>query len=282
MNSQTRHVLNDKKYDLHYASVDETFIETLGMKILEGRNFDPEKFADKNSVILNETEFRHLGLSKFTPDEPLIINETGKIIGIVKDYHIQFVRESIEANIFTLIEEDRFRSWIGVKIQEGQTENVRKYVKAKWEELYPGQNMNSFFLDERTDSLYVNERKLFQALIAASFIMILIAGIGIFALSRFSIDNKTKEIGIRKVVGVSIPNILIMLIKDFVRWILLANLIAWFIMTKWLQSFAYRTELNIWPFILSALIALFIALATISWQAVRAAMRNPVESLRYE
>ncbi|NIN92632.1 hypothetical protein GTO36_06555 [bacterium] len=160
------------------------------------------------------------------------------------------------------------------------------FLKDKWKELRPGQDFSNFFLDSYIDGFYRSEQRMEKVLQYFTFIAIFISCLGLFGLTTFSAAQRTKEIGIRKVLGASVSRIIIMLSQDFTKRVLLANFIAWpvayYFMHKWLQNFAYRTRVDIWVFLLPAALAMLIALLTVSYQSIRAALSNPVDSLRYE
>ena len=160
------------------------------------------------------------------------------------------------------------------------------FIQNKWKELFPQKPYNYFFLDEDFNMQYNSDEKVCLIILSFSILSIFIACLGLLGLASYTAQQKTKEIGVRKVMGASALNLLIMLIKDFAKWILIANIIAWpvtyYLVSKWLQNYAYRIDVGWWVFILSGGIALVIALSTVSFQAIKAATADPVKSLRYE
>jgi putative ABC transport system permease protein len=175
---------------------------------------------------------------------------------------------------------------VAVKLLPKQQSETMAYIKGQWVKIFPDRKMDYSFMDQTYSQLYSSEEKLVQLFTIFSLLAIFVACLGLFGLSVFTTEVRTKEIGIRKVLGATVTGISLMLSKQFIRWVLIANLFAWpiayYFMNKWLQDFAYRIEISWWVFVLSGGIALMIALLTVSWQAVRAASANPVESLRYE
>jgi putative ABC transport system permease protein len=170
-----------------------------------------------------------------------------------------------------------------------KTENLSQtlsFVKKKWNELRLGGLFTYFFLDEDFNRHYQSEESLGRLYAALTLLAIFISCLGLAGLSSFTAEQRTKEIGIRKILGASVPNILIILVSEFTKWIMVASIIAWpvafFVTYKWLQGFAYRTSPSIWVFGLSAVVAFFIAVLTVSYQSIKAAIANPVNSLRYE
>ena len=173
-----------------------------------------------------------------------------------------------------------------VKVKPSNAKSTINTIKEICNNFYPDLIFEFHFIDERLERIYQTDTKTFQLMGYFTALAIIIACMGLFGLASFMMKRRTKEIGVRKVLGASITHILIALTKDFTKWILIANIIAfpiaWYAMNKWLQNFAYRIDLTIWPFLMAGLSALIIALLTVSWQTVKAARTNPVDSLRYE
>jgi len=208
------------------------------------------------------------------------------IIGVVEDFNYNSAHEQIGDYVF-LIGESRSRSrFTHIKIASGNIRPAMDYIQEEWQKHYPNQEMDYFFMDEKVGQQYKSENILRKILLSFSLLGIIIGIMGISALSYFSSEQRTKEIGIRKTNGAKTHEIIKMLNKDFLRWVIiafvLASPIAWYAMNKWLENFAYKTELSWWIFALAGIIAMGIALLTVSWQSWRAARRNPVDSLRYE
>ena len=177
-------------------------------------------------------------------------------------------------------------SYLSVRIRTGDVRGTMAHIRKAWDEVMAGTPFEFSFLDTIYDAQYRNEERTGRVFTIFTFFALFVACLGLLGLASFAAEQRTKEIGIRKVLGASVPGIILLMSRDFTRWVLLANIIAWpiayFIMLRWLQSFAYRSEIGYLVFILAGLMAMVIALLTVSFQAIRAAVANPVDSLRYE
>ena len=259
-------------------SVMPDFIPTFGMKILEGRNFN---FGDENhSCILNETAVKAFGFK-----DPLG-EKTGpvEVIGVVKDFHFESAHSKIGPLILWCSKDNP--TDISVKVSAFDIHSTLKYMKETWEEIIPDIPFEFIFYEDWVAKQYLAEKKLSELIIYISLITIVISCFGLIGLTMFTLERRIREIGIRKINGAKEWNILVLLNRDFVKWVaisfIIACPIAYYAMTKWLENFAYKTELSWWIFALAGLLALGIALLTVSWQSWKAATRNPVEALRYE
>jgi putative ABC transport system permease protein len=212
------------------------------------------------------------------------IIEEGPVVGVIQDFHFQSLHQPIEPLALHIWPEgyDNFL----VRIRPASVPQTLEHLKAVWEKFSPGQAFSYIFMDEAYDNLYRTEMRLSRIFGHVTGISLFIACLGLFGLAAFSTERRTKEIGIRKVLGGSVPGIAWLLSREFTRWVLLANLIAWpaafWIMQDWLGRFAYRTSIGILTFLLAGLSALLVSLLTITYHAVKAAFADPVESLRYE
>jgi putative ABC transport system permease protein len=274
---------------LFFMDVDEDYFQLFGIPLLCGRAFSKDYQTDRDAVVLNEETVKLLGFD--TPEEALqekiVLGGFGDIvvnvIGVVKDYHHKILRDKIEAVIYSPLGRTSFLS---LRIREGQIGSAVSLVEKKWKELFPGQPLEYFFIDDAFNNQYQSDEKLGQVFGLSALLAILISCLGLFGLAAFSAERRTKEIGIRKVFGASAPEIAAMLSMEFTKGVLLANLIAWpvtyFVMNKWLQAFAYRTTVGLWTLGISSLLSLIIALLTVSYQTLKAALADPVKSLRYE
>jgi hypothetical protein len=278
------------------VNVDIDFINTIGMKIKDGRNFSKNSgTAEREAVIINETAARRFGWKKpvgkyikvpdrSSPEEWV----PAKVIGVVKDVHIDPVTRPIEPLILNNVPGDRFNPLrvIIVRLQPGNISAAMDFLKRKWEEMVPHMPFDSFFLDASFDRQFRSIERSRRILSYFTFLAIFIACLGLFGMAAFTAQRRTKEIGIRKVLGGTVSSITLLLTKEFTRLVILANLIAWptayFVMNNWIQNFPYRTSIGIWTFILSGGMALVISWLTVSYQAIRAAIANPVEALKYE
>lgn len=278
-------------------SVDNDYIKTLGMKIKMGRAFSSDFPSDSLAVILNESAIHQFNLgpdpigkriTSFdgvrpggSPDPSQVKSWT--VIGVVEDFHFSTMREKISALGFFLAPTDGFVSF---RFNAGSTAEIIQAIRKTWEEMAPGQPFQYSFLDEDFGKMYASEQRLGKVFSLFASLAILIACLGLFALTAFTAEQRTKEIGIRKVLGASVTAIVLMLSKDFGKLILLAFALAtpfaWWGVTKWLEGYQYKVEIG-WPvYLLSGLAAFIVAWLTISYQSIKAATSNPVDSLKSE
>jgi putative ABC transport system permease protein len=279
-----------KDIGLSSFMVDDEFIPTLKMHMLEGRNFS-KAFNDSASVILNETAAKLIGwkepVGKYL-DYPGN-DQRFKVIGVVKDFNLASLREVIEP--FALFHESSntyglSSSYVSVRLGPGNINSYLRQLEKTWKNFAPDMPFDYSFLDGDFDALYRSEQRMGAVFGIFTFLSIFVACLGLFGLSVYTAERRTKEIGVRKVLGASVQNVVALLSKDFLRLVLISAIIAyplaWLSMSKWLQDFAYRITIG-WPvFLIAAVAALIIAFATISFQAIKAAIANPVESLRTE
>jgi putative ABC transport system permease protein len=273
--------------------IDEDYLPTLQIKLLQGRNFSLELPTDKTqSLIVNETFVKDAGWKnpigkkiQYNTDEkgnPLFY----QIVGVVKDFHIFSLQHKIEPLILQLPPVPTERDNLYVRIQKGSIKEALQFIENTYQKFDPENPVDYRFLDQNFAKQYQAEQKQGVILLTFSGLTILIACLGLFGLVTFMAQQRTKEIGIRKVLGASVVQITSLLSKNFLKLVLLSLIIAtplaYFTMQKWLQDFAYRIEINWWVFAFSGLLAVVIALITISFQAVKAALANPVKSLRSE
>jgi putative ABC transport system permease protein len=210
--------------------------------------------------------------------------KTGTIIGVVRDFHFNSLHKKIEP-VVIFIEPSGFE-YISVRIKPGNISQIIGFLKQKWIEFIPGQTFVYSFLDDDFDRLYKTEFRLQRIFMIISVLAVFIACLGLLGLTTFAVEQRTKEIGIRKVLGASAVRIVLLLSKEFTRLIVAANIfawpIAWYAMNQWLKNFAYRTDVGIWIFLSAGIIVLVIALLTLSLKVVKAASSKPVDTLRYE
>ena len=272
-----------------YLGIDHHFINTYKIKLLAGRNFSESYPTDDSmAFLLNESGARLLGLNN--PQESIgrsleYGKRKGRLVGVLQDFHFESMHEKIKPIIF-IIPDDRQYSDLSVKLQGNNISEGLAHLEKTWKKFLPGNPYDYNFLDESFGRLYETEQK--QGLLFTIFagIAILIACLGLFGLASFATEQRTKEIGIRKVLGASVSGIVSMLSKDFLKLVLLANLlawpIAWYGMYRWLQDFAYRTDISWWIFGVAAVLAVLVALLTVSFHALKAAVANPVKALKTE
>jgi putative ABC transport system permease protein len=277
--------MSENEYSMiRWFVVDHDFIQTFGIELVAGRNFSKRFPSDvEHAYILNESAVKEIGWDTPIGKELEIMNK-GPVIGVVKDFHFRPLHQRIEPAALYIY--PKLFQYISVKISPYDVSQSIDFLKAKWKALVPGQVFQYSFLDEDFDNLYKAEMRLSKIFTVVTFLAVFIACLGLFGLAAFEAMQRSKEIGIRKVLGASVSGIVLLLSKEFTKWVLLANIVAWpvayYAMNHWLQNFAYRIHIGPLVFIQSAALALIIALLTVGYQAVKAAFANPVETLRYE
>jgi len=267
----------------HLLGVDVEYAKTFQLKLKEGRFFSSEFSTDATAVVINEKAAEIMGFKN--PIGELLTTSQGlklKIIGVVKDFHFQSLHTKIEPLMMHL--DNGFFCFVRIKSGDitSTVESIKKTFKS-YNLAYP---LDFKFLDEDYNKLYQTEERMGKIFGYFSFLTIIISCLGLIGLSLFMSEQRTKEIGIRKVNGARISEVMVMLNNDFVKWVAIAfsiaTPIAWYVMYRWLENFAYKTELSWWIFAFAGLLTLGIALLTVSWQSWNAATRNPIEALRYE
>jgi len=272
-------------------SMDYDFKDLFQMKILAGRNFAKDFPADPDtSVIVTESATRLLGFKK--PEDAvgktIVMTEFGGatsiIVGVVNDYHQVSLKKAIEPTIFFCSPHDG--EYYSVRMKTANIATTVKHVEQVWTKSFPGNPFEYFFLDDYFNQQYKNERRFGELFTTFAVLAIIISCLGLFGLSAFTASQRIREIGIRKVLGASVQDITAMLSKDFLKLvcisILIASPITWIIMNTWLKDFAYRIQISWWIFVVAGVSALLIALLTVSFQAIKAALANPIKSLRTE
>jgi ABC-type antimicrobial peptide transport system permease subunit len=270
---------------ISFGSVDFDYIETMKIDLVEGRSFSKEFSTDTSSAFLvNEEVAKIMGKPSVVNESFSFVGKEGTIIGVMKNYHFQSVESNIEPLAINVRPENN--NYMLIRLQVGDPPAAVEYVKSAWEKIVPNYPFDHEFVDQRIERMYSDWEDLSTLLKYFAFLAILIACLGLFGLASFTAEQRTKEIGVRKVLGASVHSIVMLMSKEFTKWVLVANIIAcpisYFVMNNWLQSFAYRINIGIETFILSAAMALLIALLTVSYQAFKAARSNPVEALKYE
>lgn len=267
-----------------YWQIDDTYLKTMGMKLVEGRNFSYTMAQDtQGSVIINQTLAKKLNLKK--PIGAHITNGYGKytVIGVVEDFNFESMRDKVEPIVLNF---GLSPSIVSVKVGGSDMKNTLADITALWKKYSPDQPIRYTFLDEQFANMYQDVQRTGRIFTSFAVLAIIIACLGLFALSAFMAEQRSKEIGIRKVLGATVSNITALLSIDFVKLVLIAiaiaSPIAWYGMTKWLQDFSYKIPISWWIFVLSGFVAIAIALFTVSFQSIKAALMNPVRSLRSE
>lgn len=268
---------------------DHDFIEALGLELAAGRSFSREFSTDTmQAFILNETAVRRLGWEGQAINKRISMGnyKRGRVIGVVKDFHAKSLHQRIEPLVIHIAPDPDAFHWLAVRISTQNIDRALSSIQAAWEEVYPHDPFSYTFLDEDFGRLYHSDRQRGQIFLTFSILAVAIACLGLLGLASFTAEQKTKEIGIRKVLGASIPGIIRLLSMEFVKLVLLANLLAWpvafLVMNNWLQNFAYRDNIPLAAFPVAGFLSVLIALATVSFQATKAAMTDPADSIRTE
>jgi len=284
----------DKEYSLKTLGVDEDFLSTYNIKLVEGRGFSKDIISDqRKAFILNEAAVEKLnwkepvgkdfGLTVYTGDDEIRI---GKVIGVVENFHFESLYKDVEPLVIYINKHRYYSDYLSVKFKAGNISESVKTLEKKWKTFNPERPIEYYFLDEELDQLYKTEIKRSELFTAFATLSIIISCLGLFGLSAFSAQQRTKEIGIRKVLGASIASILRLLSKEYMILIIIANVLAiplaWYYANQWLTNYAFRIEIEPWVFAISLVMALMIALLTVSYQALKAAFINPVKSLKDE
>jgi len=275
--------------DIKYITVDQDFLNTYDIKIAAGRGFSRDFSTDTSSFLLNQTAVKALGLKS---DQDAVGKNfsyagiKGKVVGIFHDFHFESMRQPIVPLIMVIPSTNGNYGSISIKISGGNISAAIDHIEKVWKQFLPQSPFDYNFVDERFAKLYDSEKRQGTIFTIFAGIAIFIACLGLFGLSSFTITQRIKEIGIRKVLGASAASIVQLLSKDFLKLVLIAAVIAfpvaWYAMHQWLLDFAYRISIPWWIFIVAGIVAAVIALATISLLTVKAAMSNPVKSLRTE
>lgn len=282
----------DDMMSVDYTCVDYDFFKTFNMPILQGRSFSEEFPTDeKTACIISETAARRMGI-----DYPIGMNiymnhpawpesfRPARVIGVVKDFHSRSLHNAIRPFVFRMYKP--WHQYAFIKIDGSQIQQALIHIEKAYKTYSPGIPFDYLFLDEIFNQQYTSERQLGELFNVFSLLSVVIACLGLFGLASYTTEQKTKEIGIRKVLGASIPGIVAMTSREFLKWIFVANLLAWpiayFVMSKWLQEFAYKISIGPLIFVLSAGLTLIVAVLTVSYHSLKAALANPVDSLRYE
>ncbi|NOR15615.1 MAG: FtsX-like permease family protein, partial [Candidatus Aminicenantes bacterium] len=274
----------DEEILMRATFVDEGFFKTLGMEMVEGREFSREFSTDVEAVVVNQTAVSAMNMSSAVGKGLSQGDFKSQIVGVVKDYHFRSLRQDIDPII--LIFSSEYSNVLFARLRGENMPQTIGYLEEVWNKFAPGYDFSYSFMDEALDDLYRAEQRTGTIFQYFSFLAILISCLGLFGLASFMAEQRTKEIGIRKVLGATVSSIVLLLSKDFTKWVLVANLVAWpvayYAMHRWLQGFAYRIPVSWWAFLLAGLLALMIALFTVSFQAVKTALTNPVDTLKYE
>jgi ABC-type antimicrobial peptide transport system permease subunit len=267
------------------VAVDQTFIQTFRMQIVAGRAFSEDFKADTNNYMVNEAALKVMHLDPATAvGKPLTQwGRRGTIVGVVKDFHFQPIQKTIEPLIMRL---NTHGGFVVVRTQPGGIESAIRELKGIWQRLNPAYPFRYNFLDQDLDNLYRAEGRISSLVNAFAALAVLIACLGLFGLAAFTAERRTKEIGIRKVLGASVGGIVVLLSRDFLRLVLVAMVVAtplaWYVMDHWLDNYSYHIRLGWWLFAVAGLLALLVAFLTVSFQSIKAGLADPVKSLKSE
>ncbi len=292
--NSTNHILYDnKKLLVNQLGVDLDFLKTLGVKLIAGSNFTPSdtvNYMSRNSnldlsILINETALRQLNLTANEAIGKMVVygGKNCRIKGVIKDFYFS----SMHVHITPLVLfPNGYLSEMMVRFTGGNLKQTIDYMKEKWDTLVPDHPFNMTFLNEDFNRLYTSEARTHEIFYAFGILAVALAYLGLFGLISFNVQQRTKEIGIRKTLGAGTGNIIALLSKDYIKLVIIANIIscpiAWYAAYKWLEGFAYRTEISGWIFFFVLLLTFALVLIMISMQSVKAAAANPVKSLRYE
>ncbi|MFL5741293.1 MAG: ABC transporter permease [Flavisolibacter sp.] len=288
----------EKEYPANIFLGDYDYLKTLGLRLIAGRDFSRDMSTDeRQAFIINETAVKELGFGspekaigktlrwkEWAPTDSLHPFKEGKVIGIVQDFHYKSLHEKLITSVIQLYPKEQYK--IAAKLRAGSTKAAISYINSLWKQFAPAYPLDYQFMDESYGKMYLSEEKLSSLLWIFAIMAIAVGCMGLFGLAAFTAEQKTKEIGIRKVLGANLFHIVGLLSKNFLIMVTLASLIAlpiaWWAMNNWLNDFPYRIALSWWVFALAVVAALLIAMITVSFQSIRAAIVNPVRSLRSE
>ena len=275
----------EQSFRMHFHSVDYDFIETMEIGMLMGRSFT-RNFNDDSAIVflINETAMKRMGLENPVGSMMTLGDLRGRIVGVFKDFNYNTLHHKIEP--LTLILSKNETRIVFFRIEKGKTEESLRYAEQVWNEIEPEQEFNYVFMDDRLEGLYRSEQRVGHLFKYFAFFAIFISCLGLFGLASFMTDQRQKEVGVRKVLGSGGWDLVILLTKEFVRWVLFAGIIglplANFLSKEWLENFYYKVEFGVFPFISAISLALIIAIITVSFKTYRAATQNPVDAIRYE
>jgi hypothetical protein len=276
--------VENKNIDFIIRTVDENLVRTLGMQMKEGKPFSDSIGSNDSYLLLNETAAKIMGLKEPVGTKVKLWGKEKTILGVMKDFHTASVHQPISPLVFKCTPDDV--SMAMVRIEAGSERKVIDNLTAFYKKVNPGYALNLQFLDETFRAQYLTEERTLTLAKYFAWLTILISCLGLFGLAAFDTERRTKEIGIRKVLGANTKSLIALLSKDFLKLvviaIILASPVAYYLMNKWLQDFAYKVDIGWWIFVVAGALALLIALLTVSFQAIKAAIANPVKSLRTE
>ena len=288
----------DKEYSANVFIGDHDYVKTLGLRIIAGRDFSKDMATDvKEAFIINETAVKELGFGtpekaigqrlnwdEWEPEDSLNKVKKGRVIGVVQDFHYKSLHEKLSTSVIQIYPQVAFK--VAVKLKTTDIKNTIAFINNTWNKFSPGYPLDYQFMDDSYGKMYKSEEKLSDLLWIFTIMAIVVGCMGLFGLAAFSAEMRTKEIGIRKVLGANVFNIVALLSKNFLVLVTISSIvafpIAWWAMNNWLEDFPYRVTISWWIFGIAMIAALAIALFTVSFQSIKAAIANPVKSLRTE
>ncbi|MCQ6960893.1 ABC transporter permease [Mucilaginibacter aquariorum] len=282
--TNTLSAISGKSVQTEFWRVDKDYLNTMGMKLVQGRNFSDQFLTDSSALIINETAGKMLGYNGDPSEKIININREYHIIGVVKDFNFNSLKDNVTPLVMTMTSDDM--ASLSIKISTGNLSALMNKLENKWKALAPNQQFEYSFMDEDFNAMYNNEQRMGKLFLIFTTLAVVIASLGLFSLAAYAAEQRNKEIGIRKVLGASVSAIVGMLSKDFIKLVLISFIIAaplaWLAMHKWLEGFAYRQNMQWWVVAIAGIGAVVIAFATISTQSFKAAVANPADSLKSE
>jgi putative ABC transport system permease protein len=274
--------------ELLSCDIDENFLDVFGLRIVEGRFFSSNRTTDYDAIIMNESAFKRLGWKSIDGKWVGLFSKENRkeVIGVINDINVTSLQNPIGPMIYQFGRHHNYPGYLTIRLHPDKEEASVEFMKAQWMKLFPDIPFTFEDIEEKYKAAYGEEQKLVRIIGIFSLLAMLLSLLGMLALSALECEQRTKEIGIRRVNGASVPAILVMLNTGFIKWVLLAFILAcpfaWYFMQKWLENFAYKTELCWWVFAAAGAVAVAVSVLTVSVQSFRVVMRNPLEALRYE
>jgi putative ABC transport system permease protein len=281
----------DESFLMQTNWVDYNYLETYGMKLASGRSFNESFTSDKDACIINESAFKNFSINDISKTRFMEPRDSGKmnympVIGVVKNFNFESLRNPIQPYIMKFQTENQIWGYLTVRLSGSNYKQTIRAIEDKWKEFVPNNPLQYYFIDADFENMYIQEKQNAQMSVIFSILAIFIAALGLFGLTSFTVEQRTKEIGVRKAMGSSIPGIYIVISREIIILISISALIAWpliyYIASKWLENFFYRINLGIFSFVAGLIIVLGIAILTISYRIMKAARVNPAQSLKYE
>ena len=281
----------DESFLMQTNWVDYNYLETYGMKLASGRSFNESFTSDRDACIINESAFKNFSINDISKTRFMEPRDSGKmnympVIGVVKNFNFESLRNPIQPYIMKFQTENQIWGYLTVRLSGSNYKQTIRAIEDKWKEFVPNNPLQYYFIDADFENMYIQEKQNAQMSVIFSILAIFIAALGLFGLTSFTVEQRTKEIGVRKAMGSSIPGIYIVISREIIILISISALIAWpliyYIASKWLENFFYRINLGIFSFVAGLIIVLGIAILTISYRIMKAARVNPAQSLKYE